>query len=431
MNFIKENRVRLIFFLLFLINFYLLFPGSMTVDSIRQYNQAVTGNYIYHDPPILAFWWRIMMKVYNSASSMLLFHLALLWGASYNFYQTIKAFDKGYYKWSILYVIIPFLPWIFSFSGMIWKDISLAYGCLFAISLLLRSSFVTEKIKLEQILFILLIIFYGTAAKFLGRYILPVIVLWFILIVRKNQSLKKTLLMALVLSSFIFIGQSSLEKFLIKNEPSSMSWQLVKLYDLAGISVDQNQMLFPEYVINDKNFSANMVKENYNYIDNVNLSTRLYFTKDQKELDDLWIYWFHTVLKHPFSYLKHRLSLYNHLINKSNWDFKVDRQDIVSITVTNYINESLFLTKFKYWILFVPLYILLGTIASFKLQDKRGQGLIFMNTVGALYLLLLIPFNLGSDPRLLYISLVMLTFSHPIAFGCIYDLTTKRVNYKT
>ena len=151
----------------------------------------------------------------------------------------------------------------------------------------------------------------------------------------------------------------------------------------------------------------------------------LYVSKDQQELDTLWDYWFSAVKQHPLSYAKHRLAICKNLLNNTNFPLQLDRKDFIERHVVRYIEDLKFFTAFKYWALFVPFYIFLGIFIQRKLKDNRGKALIYMQTLGTLLFLVLLQFSMSSDSRFLVLSLAMITYSHPIALGCIYELISK------
>lgn len=163
-NFIKEKvNIKHIFLFIFLFNLFILYPGAFTNDSLTQYQHALSGQYNTHHPPLMAFWWSLMMKMIDTPVTMLVFHLILLVGACYNFYLAFQYINN---RWRYGFVLAPFFPLIFLYSLMIWKDVSFTYSYLFVISSLVKINARNEKATKTEIIAIFIALFYGTAVKY-------------------------------------------------------------------------------------------------------------------------------------------------------------------------------------------------------------------------------------------------------------------------
>ncbi|WP_341793964.1 MULTISPECIES: hypothetical protein [unclassified Rickettsia] len=437
-NPISNNLALFLCLLLGAINFWLLYPGGFTPDTWDQYNQAIAANYIYHHPPFMAFCWHFMMKLWNNPGTMLLWHLALLWGAVYNFYRT---FNHLISKFKFLYFIIPFLPWVLSYSIAIWKDISFVYSYIYVASLLTYITVTEKKPNIFRLGLISVILFYGTAVKFQARFILPVMALWISLIIIKSDSVIKKIITATVIFTVIFSLQESINNYLItdKKTGNRHSWQMVKLYDLAGISYYQDQLLFPQYIMDNPNLTLEKIKESYNNYSINSLWFRedkiLNDTTDSVLLNELWQFWFETVLKYPKSYLKHRLLLWKNIVNAENSAPSnaigqlapegYNEESRQTAFTLKYISKGQFLTKAQYYIWFIPLYIALGFVILRKNINKLGISLIFMNLSALCMVLVFIPLSMACDARYLFIVSIMVTFSHPMVLVSIGDLFKK------
>lgn len=128
---IKTIVFILLFFgeLVFLLSAY--WPGAMSFDSIAQYSEAL--NHIYTDghPPIMAWIWSCFLFLHDGPITMLLFHLFMLFGAT--ILLCLVYIKKSKISW--IWVILPLLPFIAGLSGVIWKDLGMAYAFFFAIAL--------------------------------------------------------------------------------------------------------------------------------------------------------------------------------------------------------------------------------------------------------------------------------------------------------
>ncbi len=125
-------------FVLLLFNFWLFYPGLVTIDSIRQYEQALSGRFTDVHPPLMAAVWGVLYPIWPGARPMLALNLLLYWGsfaalAIYCFLSTGR-------RWGLFAVFAGLFPLLLSFSGVIWKDVTLAASWGLSCGLLLLSS---------------------------------------------------------------------------------------------------------------------------------------------------------------------------------------------------------------------------------------------------------------------------------------------------
>src|SRR3989338_4524940 len=93
------------------------------------------------------------------------------------------------------------------------------------------------------------------------------------------------------------------------SEPSH-SWQYVKMYDIAGVSLQLNQDLFPEFIKRKNHYSFEKVRNLYNprRVDDMafNADSPLIKSELAAEREILWNTWWQTITTHPLLYLQHR-----------------------------------------------------------------------------------------------------------------------------
>lgn len=97
----------------FLIGAY--WPGAMSIDSISQYEQAVTHTYEDWHPPIMAWVWSCFILMYKGPIPMLLFHTFMLFGATT--LLCLICIKKSRISW--IWLILPLLPFIAGLSGVL------------------------------------------------------------------------------------------------------------------------------------------------------------------------------------------------------------------------------------------------------------------------------------------------------------------------
>ncbi len=151
---ISCSNIPIIGFILCCVTFY---PGFMSYDSVVQYTQSKTMAFHAHHPPIMAFLWSILNIFFDGPQGMLFFHQALLWGGLYLWYSTFR-----YNRYSWLFLMVGFLPWVVNLSGVLWKDMGMAYAflCIIPITLSLK-----QKSSLGYCVTLFAVIFYAISVR--------------------------------------------------------------------------------------------------------------------------------------------------------------------------------------------------------------------------------------------------------------------------
>ncbi|NMX38306.1 hypothetical protein HBO34_10505 [Pseudomonas veronii] len=101
------------------------FPGAMTWDSLDQLRQARAGTYTDWQPPMMAFFWSLLLNLSDGPGAMLIFHFMLLWATSLTLFKW--SIREGY-RFGFLFLTLPIFPWIMNFQFTLWKDIGMAYS---------------------------------------------------------------------------------------------------------------------------------------------------------------------------------------------------------------------------------------------------------------------------------------------------------------
>jgi hypothetical protein len=114
---------------------WLFYPGLVTYDSILQFNEAITGRFTTNHPPLMAAVWRVLLHVGSGAWPMLVMNQLLYW-ASFAALAVYCVRNTGR-KTSMVAVLAGLWPLLLSFSGVIWKDVTLAAAWGLSCALLL------------------------------------------------------------------------------------------------------------------------------------------------------------------------------------------------------------------------------------------------------------------------------------------------------
>jgi hypothetical protein len=439
----KLNYTIFQFLGLLVINFWLLYPGAFTYDTMHQYKQAISNAYSSHHPPVMAYWWSIMLYFLPNPATMLFFHLLILTIACYNFY---KAFEYLNSPIKYGFMVMIFSPLILAYSFMIWKDVSFSYSYLCAIAILVRVNIEDRKITIFELVSLVALIFYGTAVKYQARFILPILSFWFAHTIMKRYKFHLVLLAAFIINILFYFAQESATNLLISNiqneeisgdlKPSvgnTNSWQLVKLYDLGGISLYKNQMIFPPYILNAPIFNEEAFRKSYNPYGHDDSVKDIYtITNNQQELDELWWFWLESVVKNPIEYLKHRARVFFYTANHGYFVPSTKRDENLSgypikddlkyKAIRKYLLHYSTYSRFIFSIFFVPFYIVMGfVLLKRKQHDYRAKSLIYMNFIGLSFLIALFFFSMATEARYLLLPSIILSFSHLIFFSFLID----------
>lgn len=164
----------------FLVNAATFYPGYMSTDSLSQYGQA-SGATPFADwhPPVMALVWKVLIQITGFTGSMLLFQLALIWGAVLLFALVLRHNTKR--RWvSILPFGLALLPWVYGISGVIWKDVQMAFALLLAVAIVLYIREYAKRGKSRMALGIIagLLILYAASLRYNALFAaMPIVLL--------------------------------------------------------------------------------------------------------------------------------------------------------------------------------------------------------------------------------------------------------------
>lgn len=404
-----------------------LWPGVMSPDANTQYAAAVTGAYTDHHPPVMSLWWHYLDKIYPGPGLMFTFHITMLYMAAAIF---VYMFRNSKFKW--WYAIYPLIPNMLAYTSLIVKDAGFTY-CYLLSGAILAYLMVNRDSK-HQKLFLLAVtglLFYGTAVKFQAQYLLVFFTIGIVYCLSQYKLNARTIINGIGLNFAILLAILLVNSHLVPQAKKSNSWQLVKLYDLSALSIELNQPMYPEFILRQDNFDFNKVKHLFEprEVDS------LVFPKDsvlkaganeeQREL--LWEYWFSTIKKHPFLYLKARLKLFSYNITSAPSE-RSDPVQFLSTTalkpllkhsfVANLITAgySVFKIALRFmWLL--PILALHCYIAIRKFNQVREAAPLLMFSVTSIAMLLILLFlSMAGTARYVFLCTCLIHASHGFAY---------------
>jgi hypothetical protein len=408
---------------------FFFWPGFMSPDAQGQLAQAISGQYSDENPPLTSMYWRLWLWWRQGPEPILLTYLALLFSSAYVLLYTLKR-----KRISTIIPFIPLIPHILLYSGSVWKDVGFAFSYLFASAFLTKSYIKNSPLSLKEVFIIFLVLFYGTSIKYQGIFVLPIMSLWFACRLKPKSSFITKSLIALSLWTSIVSGHHLVTKILVTNIEKSHYWQRVKLFDLAGISVRKNEDLFPKFIQEKSYYSFDNIRETYDpfRVDELMLGHSpkgcLVHGKTQEERDILWNTWFKAVKDYPLLYLKHRFAVWKKMVYNSPMKSLNELKSVDALPPTikhtlklfedvlSFIKEA---TRFIYYIPLIFIYLILGFLYMRK-NPSYALPLIFMNIAGLSLMGVLFIFSMASDLRYIYLTMVFLHFSHPLAWGTVF-----------
>lgn len=421
-NISKKTTLKLSVALGFTLNVLVFYPGFMSPDSLAQYQQASVNVYSDWHPPIMAWVWRILSFIFVPPAGLLFFQLILLWGSIY--LLALEFISTRFKVWIILF--LPFFPSILTISGVLWKDVQMAFALLavFALNYVKRQ-------KLAYTLTILLV-FYAVSVRANAIFVLPPLAILSIILLVKTKSKVKIAVLALACTAAVFIGSHYLVQALTKPAKSDLA-SIALQDDLAYFSIINGKSLIPGVPITDiKKCATATPGGSQMYVIDVCLASLAnreanspaVYTKDLRGI------WLKNILDNPLSYIKYHLYGFNIQLRapgvtpryfwedgivENEFGFKTLNGPLTKVVRNgiNYLggNADVFFKPFFWgWLNTVLCLFLIGMKAS-----RQRNYLLLFNISGLSYLSSYFIVN-GSDYRYSYWTTVITIFVAVLAF---------------
>lgn len=402
---------------LFALHIALFYPGMMSVDSVGIYSDALKNAYSLHHPPFMGFTWHYLDKIYKGPALMYLFNMALLW--SFTCLLSFKIFKDKYIR--ILCLLIPFVPHVLVYSGWVWKDIIFTYGYALISVYLAMKSIKKEPLKIKHLVCIIGALIYFTEVKYQARFVLPILLFWVFQSYFKGPMIKS--IIGAVLAHILVMGTiHTLDSMLInsKNDARNHSWQCVKIFDLAGMSVYSKRILVPNNLWKRPDITLDDVKRKYQLAwEPLVIYDDSPFRKAENELEreKLLKTWQTAVRDYPFKYIQHRFHVwFNGMILTGMGSMWIEKKLANYPTLNKYV--SAFSNSLAYvFILPVQLLIILQALFALRKKDKKPYAIpaLYLNAMSLTLLTVLFVFSLAAVPRYVYFSIVFFIISTPFS----------------
>ena len=414
----------------------LFWPGILSPDSVIQYDAAKQGIYSDHHPALMSFVWRYLDQLIEGPILMFFLHMGFLYTA---LIYGLKMFKGNAVQY--LFVFFPIFPTIAIYLGFIWKDIGYTTSFSLAALLICYSYYRARPMKIHHHLMFWLALFYGSAVKFQAQYVAGVLIVAYCYHHANFWFLSKVFcaVRSLALAVLFYASLHLVNSLLIPSMSQSQSWQLVKLYDLAALSIDTHTNLLPKFV-QQNNFSFEKLQQfNPKAVDDLVFGESPLLRKgiNISERQELWSTWFEAIQSHPLIYLHHRMRNLNHMLLDipgymyiQKWIHPYVYHDPVMSRITNKVlyigcfiinsHGLLALLSLFYWIL--------GFMNFNRLW--QAKALITLNSIGLITLGILFFMSMAGVPRYTYIIAFMTHLSHAFAWIC-YKNSKQLIKNKT
>ena len=351
-----------ILILLALFGLYMLkfWPGQLTADSGSVFAQMLSGSFDDHHPPLFGYLWMFLHKIWPGQGLMFAFQISLLWVTAYYLTTIIGP------RWPILFgLFFPLYPGLFAYNLFIWKDIHFTNVFAFTAAFLTYKQLKCQKLNLLQLISFISLLFYGASVKYQARFILPIMITWISLhqfwILNPNRKKTSLIFISIIgLALGVSLSQSldRVNRLIVPQTTTSHAWELVKIFDLAGMSIQADQLLVPKFLLKDPNkislseiehednaldvgpeqdldaikehvkkhgyddtFYLNVMRRHYDLLWEplvVYKTSPLGRTNNDEQRKELRKVWHQSVKDHPIAYLKHRFRLWSYLLHQNS-----------------------------------------------------------------------------------------------------------------
>lgn len=409
-----------------IINVVVFYPGYMSNDSMSQFMQA-SGQIPVSDwhPPIMVFVWGLLLKITNISGSLLIVQLAMLWVAMFIIALVVYSKTRSY-KYALLPFLVPIVPFVFNISGVLWKDVQMAYALLLAVSLIVAAMHFKRLLlpwmKVSLAAGVALLLLYAALLRYNALFAaIPILV--FAAIAFGYG--RKVIIASIAGFLLLFVGtQALIGTFVQSDNPISS----VMLDDIVTVNSREEiermaindelkqTLLSVQGCIDDTRF-VNLYLVCANDIDRKNISVLHY-----GELKDEWV---SSVVGNLPQYVSYRLQsfalfvfsqgdsyIWHSGINENVYGLKVANERIGNIA-GYYVKASYdvfpILYKVWFWLLFA-----IGLFAYAIKRVRYYKGVVVALSLSAvIYIVAYVPVVVATDYRYIYWPVIAVL----VAFG--------------
>lgn len=285
-------------------------PGIMTWDAVRQYGQALSGEFDDWHPPAMEWLWRQLLAVHSGPAPMLVVQLALYWGG----YALLagQALRRGRTGLAVGLALCALLPVPLALIGAVLKDCLMAGTLITATGLLAwRRDDRGWALRIPAILLLL------CAATLRFNAFLACLPLMVALLPVGWRDTRLRLMVTSALAGAVLIAAMPVANRLLKAQPSGVELSLV-IFDLGGITYHSGVDAFPaqpvaDPVVVNRGCYSPVKWDPYSWW--VAAPCRIGFDSVKLAFEasgqSPYLFLARAVLRHPIAYAEHRLAHFN------------------------------------------------------------------------------------------------------------------------
>lgn len=386
------------------------YPGTLSLDSQWQLDQAYKNEYFDLHPPIMSYiwhWLNLFFPITQGSANLFLFSVVLYISA---IILIAFAEQKSAISRWIFFCIILLFPPALLILGSVVKDTLMATSLLLAYAMLMHAE---QKQSHTWLYFSLLPMFIGFSARHNSIFAVIPLCIWFAVIAYHIWNLATKIkyiyyaIIALVLISSLIVSKNLFSTHVIHAINSHASQYLIA-YDLVGVSARTKENYLPAFYnkpykpITDT-FLNKIYRPYTNYYvfwpGNKGDSTLDCIWSDQDE-KELFYAWFNATTKQPKAMLLHKMEIFFSLIGLINKHGQLAANQVTSplgIQWANIIPDKV-MDGWVYLLLF-PIFFILSK------KMTNSQKVLFWS--GYLYALSWIISTPNSEQR--YFSWVIIS----------------------
>ena len=386
------------------------FPGFMSSDSLTQYASSQSLSYIDWHPPVMAWVWSILNLIFPGPQGLLYLHLLTLWTALYLWFLRYR--DK---KLAIAILLIGLFPWVVNFSGVLWKDVGLAFA------LLLFSVIASSPMKLGKFIIALLLLFYAINVRHNAIFAAFPLVIYAVYQWRPTFRKVWVLVIAVAaLGAMLVLGNFLNYNILHAKKMHPSNYMM--LDDLSYLSLIEKRSLVPEIPIEDiRDCATQEVGQTKLIARDFCLSKKQSYRDHSPFRVTLAGEWKEAIMNHPLEYLRFKLAAFAYFMRSSDspsfyiWQEGIDPNEMklaqnknaLTVSLERYVKSTaeFFPFLFKpYWWLWFSFSLL---ILSSAIRRSRSTGAAQMLLISSIfYIFGYLPAGPTADFRYVYWSVI-------------------------
>lgn len=281
------------------------FPGTLNADSIEQYRQVLAGRLADWHPPVMAFVWSLMPRVWGGPQPELILQVFLHWSGFALLADGLARSGRPGAGWCM--IAAGAFPVFWVFNGIILKDVGLASTWITAFGLIFWFRVQDRRPPVAALAAALALIAYGTLVRKNAVFGFPPLLLY--AFVDFSRVGARALVVSTCLLAAIAVPASSFFNLEVLGAAPSRSADNLLLFDLDGVArhAEENSVLLPKGLGSQEEYARCYTPY---WADSIQPYGNCGFVWERFERPPVAL-WLDAVTSHPAAYLAHRLKHFN------------------------------------------------------------------------------------------------------------------------